>query len=33
MPPSTMTKMIAMGVSQASKFDCIALAPVRKGEV
>jgi hypothetical protein len=31
-PPSTMTKIIATGVSQASKFVCSALAPVRKGE-
>src|ERR1700742_734035 len=33
MPPSTMTKMIATGVSQASRFDCNELAPVKNGEV
>src|SRR5215469_7643000 len=33
MPPSTMTRMTAMGVNQARMFDCSAVAPVRNGEV
>jgi len=33
MAPSTMTRMMAMGVSQARMFDSSAVAPVRKGEV
>src|SRR5213082_1113802 len=32
MAPSTMTRMIAMGVSQARMFVCSAVAPVRKGD-
>ena len=33
MPPSTMTRMMAMGVSQARMFDWSAVAPVRNGDV
>ena len=33
MPPRTMTKMIATGVSHAKMFVCSALAPVMNGEV
>src|SRR6266446_4820588 len=32
MAPSTMMRMIAMGVSQARMFVCSAVAPVRKGD-
>src|ERR1700733_4039449 len=32
MPPRTMIKMIAIGVSHAKTFVCSALAPVMKGE-
>ena len=32
MPPRTMIKMIAIGVSQARMLVCSALAPVMKGE-
>ena len=33
MPPSTMTRMMAMGVSQARMLVCRAVAPVMKGDV
>src|SRR6185312_1877102 len=32
MPPSTMMRMMATGVSQARMFACSAVAPVRKGD-
>jgi hypothetical protein len=32
-PPSTIIRMIAIGVSQARMFDWSAVAPVRNGEV
>jgi hypothetical protein len=33
MPPSTITRMMATGVSHARMLDCSAVAPVMKGEV